>query len=201
MVQSGRDVQHFVPARAQTRSERRPRPDPARNRYSLPELDDGRAGVSQVGAGQVGSAHGGVGQAGVGTVQVVEGLQAVGRVPFVVTSGPGEGGAKGPDQVVEAPGQNHDVISVAEKHDDHGGVAQTCTERRRDQNLKFHTENFPNMRLIKNHVAALTGSMSSNMNLYQVVGVQVRPGVWKLFQNILLMIEQTMEPKIHNWFC
>lgn len=55
---------------------------------------------------------------------MVEDLDAVGRVPRVVTAGPGEGGAEGLDQVVEAPGQHHDVIGITEKHDHHGGVTQ-----------------------------------------------------------------------------
>lgn len=91
---------------------------------SLPEFDDGRPCVSQVGAGEV-SADGHVGEAGVSAVLVVEDLDAVGRVPCVVTGGPGEGGVKGLDQVVEAPGQHHDVIGITEKHNHHGGVTQT----------------------------------------------------------------------------
>jgi len=58
----------------------------------------------------------------------VEDLDAAGRVPLVVAGGPRQGGAEGLDQVVKAPGQNHDVVGVAEEHDDHGGVTQTCRE-------------------------------------------------------------------------
>lgn len=94
------------------------------HQHSLPEFDDGRPCVSQVGAGEV-SADGHVGEAGVSAVLVVEDLDAVGRVPCVVTGGPGEGGVKGLDQVVEAPGQHHDVIGITEKHNHHGGVTQT----------------------------------------------------------------------------
>lgn len=91
---------------------------------SLPELDDGRPCVGQVGTRHVAS-DGHVGQAGIFAVLVVEGLDAAGRVPHVVTGGPGEGGVKGLNQVVEAPGQHHDVIGITKKHDDHGGVTQT----------------------------------------------------------------------------
>lgn len=56
---------------------------------SLPELNDGRAGVSQVGAGQVSVAHGGVGEAGVLAVLVLENLNAAWCVPGVVAGGPG----------------------------------------------------------------------------------------------------------------
>lgn len=59
---------------------------------------------------------------------MVEDLDAAGGVPLVVTGGPGQRGAEGLDQVVEAPGQNHDVVGVAEEHDHHGGEAQPCRE-------------------------------------------------------------------------
>lgn len=76
---------------------------PNQNQNSLPELDDGRSCVCELGAGHV-AADGDVGEAGVVAVVVMEGLDAVGRVPLVATGGPRQGGAKGLDQVVEAPG-------------------------------------------------------------------------------------------------
>ena len=95
---------------------------------SLPELDDGRAGARQVLAGHVGR-EGGVGQRGVHQGAVLAGvlaeaLDAVGRVPRVAARGPGQRGVEGLDEVVEAPGQHHDVVGVAEEHDDHGRIAQ-----------------------------------------------------------------------------
>lgn len=70
---------------------------------SLPELDDGRSCIRELGTGHV-AADGDIGEAGVVAVLVMEGLDAVDRVPLVVTGGPRQGGAKGLDQVVEAPG-------------------------------------------------------------------------------------------------
>lgn len=91
---------------------------------SLPELNDGGAGVGQLGTGHV-PTDGDVGQAGILAVLMVEGLDAHGRVPDVVTAGPGQGGTERLDQIVEAPGQNHDVVGVTEEDDHHGGIAQT----------------------------------------------------------------------------
>lgn len=71
--------------------------------YSLPELNDGRPSICQLGTGHV-AADGDVGQAGIVAVLVMEALDAVLRVPFIATGGPGEGGTEGFDQVVEAPG-------------------------------------------------------------------------------------------------
>lgn len=56
---------------------------------------------------------------------MVEGLDAAGRVPGVVARGPRQHRVEGLDQVVEAPGQDHDVVGVAEEHDHHRGVAET----------------------------------------------------------------------------
>lgn len=93
------------------------------NQNSLPELDDGWSRVSQFGAGHI-AADGSVSEAAVSTVLVTKDLDAAGRVPFVITGGPGQDAVKGLDQVVEAPGQHHDVVGVAEKHDHHGGITQ-----------------------------------------------------------------------------
>lgn len=55
---------------------------------------------------------------------MAEDLHAVGSVPGVATCGPGQRGGEGLDQVIEAPGQHHDVVGVAVEDDHHGGVAQ-----------------------------------------------------------------------------
>lgn len=55
----------------------------------------------------------------------MEPLNTVGCIPCVVTGGPGKGGVKRLDQVVEAPGQHHDVIRITEKHNHHGGITKT----------------------------------------------------------------------------
>ena len=51
-------------------------------------------------------------------------LDAALRVPGVVAGGPGQGGAEGLDEVVEAPGQHHDVVGVTKEHNHHRGIAQ-----------------------------------------------------------------------------
>ena len=84
---------------------------------SLPELDDRGPAVSKLVTCEVG--HGGI-----GTVFVAEDLHAIGSVPRVATRGPGQRGGEGLHQIIEAPGQHHDVIGVAVEDDHHGGVAQ-----------------------------------------------------------------------------
>lgn len=108
-----------------------PTPRPAgQEGDSLPEFYNGGAGINQVSAGHVAVAHGGVGKAGVLAVLVVEDLYAAGSVPLIVTGGPGQSRAEGLDQVVEAPGQNHDVVGVAEEHNHHGGKTKSCRAAR-----------------------------------------------------------------------
>lgn len=65
----------------------------------------------------------------------MEDLDAAGRVPLVVAGGPRERGGEGLDQVVEAPGQHHDVVGVTEKHNHHGGITQTCRGREDRESL------------------------------------------------------------------
>lgn len=96
-------------------------------RNLLPVLDDGRPHVLQLSAGHV-PGDGDVSKAAVVTDLVREALDATGRVPFVFTGGPGEGGAKGHTQVVDPPGQNHNVVSVTEEDNNHGGKTQTWGE-------------------------------------------------------------------------
>lgn len=131
LVQTRGDVQHLVPAQRPHNVYTKPTSlslivtfDHDIKQNSLPELNDGRPCVGQVSTRHV-ATDGHVSQAGVFAVLVVEGLDAAGRVPHVVTGGPGEGGVKGLNQVVEAPGQHHDVIGITKKHDDHGGITQT----------------------------------------------------------------------------
>lgn len=84
---------------------------------SLPELDDWGPAVGKLVTCEVG--HGGI-----GTVFVAEDLHTIGSVPRVATRGPGQRGGEGLHQIIEAPGQHHDVIGVAVEDDHHGGVAQ-----------------------------------------------------------------------------
>lgn len=85
---------------------------------SLPELDDGGPAVSKLVTCEVG-------QAGIGTVFMAKDLHTVRSVPGVATRSPWQSGSKGLDQVIEAPGQHHDVVSVAVEDNHHGGIAQT----------------------------------------------------------------------------
>ena len=84
---------------------------------SLPELDDRGPAVGKLVTCEVG--HGGI-----GTVFVAEDLHTIRSVPCVATCGPGQRGSKGLHQIIEAPGQHHDVVGVAVEDDHHGGVAQ-----------------------------------------------------------------------------
>lgn len=84
---------------------------------SLPELDHRGPAVGKLVTGEVG-------QAGVGTVFMVEDLHTVESVPGMAARGPGQRGGEGLHQVVEAPGQHHDVVGVAVEDDHHGGIAQ-----------------------------------------------------------------------------
>lgn len=85
---------------------------------SLPELDDRGPTVSKLVTCEVG-------QAGIGTVFMAKDLHTVRSVPGMATRGPGQSGGEGLDQVIEAPGQHHDVVGVAVEDNHHGGIAQT----------------------------------------------------------------------------
>lgn len=52
-------------------------------------------------------------------------LHAVHRVPGLLALGPGELRLKALQQVVQSPGQDHDVVDVQEGHNDEGRVSDT----------------------------------------------------------------------------
>lgn len=81
---------------------------------SLPELGDG--------GGEVG----GVGGQPQGLVFADGVLHAVFCVPGLLALGPGELRLETLQQVVETPGQDHDVVDVQERHDDEGRVSDAC---------------------------------------------------------------------------
>lgn len=81
---------------------------------SLPELSDGGGEVGDVGR----QPHGLVLADGV--------LHAAVGVPGLLAPSPGKFGLKALEQVVESPGQDHNVVDVQQRHDDKGGVANTC---------------------------------------------------------------------------
>lgn len=84
----------------------------------LPELGDGRGEVSSICSRPE-------------CLILAEGiLHAVLRVPFVVAACPGELWLKALEQVVQAPGQDHNVVDVQQRNDHNGCVADTCAERR-----------------------------------------------------------------------
>lgn len=90
---------------------------------SLPEFNDRRAAISKLFTGQV--AECGVSDGAVLAVALPEDLNTVLCVPGVVAGGPGQCGVEGLDEVVETPGQNHNVVRVAEEHNHHGGIAKS----------------------------------------------------------------------------
>lgn len=71
---------------------------------------------------------------------MVKDLDAAGRVPGVVTGGPGQGSVEGLDEIVEGPGQDHDVVGVTEEHYHHGGIPQSWRNTERFNSLVFSTE-------------------------------------------------------------
>jgi len=81
--------------------------------HSLPELGDG------------GGVVGHVGREPEGLVPPDRVLYAELGVPGLVAFGPGELWLEALYQVVERPGQDHDVVHVQQGHDHHGGVADT----------------------------------------------------------------------------
>lgn len=90
-------------------------------RNLLPEFNDGRAALRQLLTRQVTEA--GVANGAILALIMAEDLDAGLAVPGIVTGWPGKCSAEGLHEVVEAPGQHHDVIGVAEEHYDHWGIA------------------------------------------------------------------------------
>lgn len=84
--------------------------------YLLPELSDGRSEVS------------GIHSSPECLVLAESILNAIFCVPFVVAACPGELRLKALEQVVQAPGQNHNVVDVQQRNDHDGRVADTCTK-------------------------------------------------------------------------
>lgn len=83
--------------------------------YLLPELSDRRSEVSGICSPPE-------------CLVLAEGiLHAIFCVPFVVAACPGELWLKALEQVVQAPGQNHNVVDVQQRNNHDGRIADTCT--------------------------------------------------------------------------
>lgn len=86
-------------------------------KYLLPELSDGGCEVSGI------CSH-------PECLVLAEGvLHAIGCVPFVIAACPGELWLKALEQVVQAPGQDHDVVDVQQRNDHNGCIADTCAKK------------------------------------------------------------------------
>lgn len=81
------------------------------SRNSLPEFSDR--------GGEIGD----VGRQPQGLVLADGVLHAAVSVPGLFALGPGKFRLKALEQVVESPGQDHNVVDVQERHDDERGVA------------------------------------------------------------------------------
>lgn len=89
----------------------------ASNKYLLPELSDGGSEVSGVCSRPE-------------CLVLAEGiLHTIFCVPFVVAACPGKLWLKALEQVVQAPGQNHNVVDVQQGNDHYGCIADTCAKR------------------------------------------------------------------------
>ncbi len=87
------------------------------NEYLLPELCDGGSKVSGIHSPPE-------------CLVLAEGiLHTIFCVPFVVAACPGKLWLKALEQVVQAPGQNHNVVDVQQRNDHYGRIADTCTKR------------------------------------------------------------------------
>lgn len=85
--------------------------------HLLPELSDRGGEVSGVGSSQQ-------------CLVLAQGVfHAVLSVPWLVTLGPGQLRLEALEQVVEAPGQDHNVVDVEQGDDHNGGVADTCVKK------------------------------------------------------------------------
>lgn len=87
-------------------------------RYSLPELSDWRS--------EVGSVH----SPPEGLVLAECILDTVLCVPRVIAAGPRELRLKALEQVVQTPGQDHDVVDVQQGNDHNGSIADTCIAKK-----------------------------------------------------------------------
>lgn len=145
-----------------------PKPIPARMRRarvaknnSLPELRDGGGKV------------GGVGGQPQGLVFADGVLHAVVCVPGLLALGPGELRLETLQQVVETPGQDHDVVDVQERHDDEGRVSDACEAEGAKRGDRFNNKNLPdqlenvtlyiNTDILVFNTSSLRGFMTVNM--------------------------------------
>lgn len=87
-------------------------------KHSLPKFNDRRTARCELLARQV--AERGVANGSVMAVVVAEDLDAMFCVPRVVAGGPGQRSVEGLYEVIETPGQDHDVVRVTEEHNHHG---------------------------------------------------------------------------------
>lgn len=94
-----------------------------KNNHSLPEFNNRGTSIGKLLTRQV--AERGVANGAVLAVVVAEDLDAVFGVPRVVAGGPGQRGIEGLYEVVETPGEYHNVVRVTEEHNHHGGVAKS----------------------------------------------------------------------------
>lgn len=92
-------------------------------KHSLPKFNDRRTALGELLARQV--SKWGVADGSVLAVALTKDLDAVFCVPRVVAGGPGQRGVEGLYEVIETPGQDHDVVRVTEEHNHHGGVTKS----------------------------------------------------------------------------
>lgn len=64
-------------------------------------------------------------------------LNAVLRVPGLVAFCPWKLGLEALKEVVESPGQDHDVVDIQKRDDDNGSIADTCRQfwRKEESNV------------------------------------------------------------------
>lgn len=68
-------------------------------------------------------------------------LYAALRVPGLLAFGPGKLRLKALEQVVESPGQDHDVVDVQKRHDHERGIADTWRGDRNKEDITISTRN------------------------------------------------------------
>lgn len=68
-------------------------------------------------------------------------LYAALRVPGLLAFGPGKLRLKALEQVVESPGQDHDVVDVQKRHDHERGIADTWRGDRNKGDVNISTRN------------------------------------------------------------
>lgn len=68
-------------------------------------------------------------------------LYAAVRVPGLLAFGPGKLRLKALEQVVQSPGQDHDVVDVQKRHDHERGIADTWMGDRNKEDINISTGN------------------------------------------------------------